>query len=72
MRPLILDMPNGRELIDELDLATALMMSIPVELLGSVQWQEAASRQYQAFKKWREYLHRMADGRVRVETLKVA
>lgn len=72
MRPLILDMPNGRELIDELDLATAMMMSLSVEHLGSAQWQEAASRQYQAFKKWREYLHQMADGRVRVEKLKVA
>lgn len=72
MRSLILDMPNGRELIDELDLATAQMMSISVDLLGSVRWQEASNRQQQAFKNWREYLHCMADGRVRVETLKVA
>lgn len=72
MRSLLLDMPNGRELIDELDLATALMMSIPVELIGGAQWQEAANRQHQAFRQWREYLHHMADGRVRVEKLKVA
>ncbi|MVV47551.1 hypothetical protein EJA72_04690 [Pseudomonas sp. PB120] len=72
MRSLTLDMPNGRELNDELDLATSLMMSIPVELIGSVQWREASSRQYQAFRKWREYLHHMADGRVKVERLKVA
>ncbi len=72
MRSLILDMPNGRELIDELDLSTAQMMSIPVELIGSAKWEEAAGRQYQAFKKWREYLHCMADGRARIETLKVA
>ncbi|VVM39821.1 hypothetical protein PS662_02903 [Pseudomonas fluorescens] len=72
MRSLILDMPNGRELIDELDLATSQMMSISVELIGGAQWQEVSNRQQQAFKKWREYLHRMADGRVFVETLKVA
>lgn len=72
MRSLILDMPNGRELVDELDLATEQMMSMPVELIGSPQWQEAAHRQQQAFRKWREYLHRMADGRVRVQNLKVA
>jgi hypothetical protein len=65
-------MPNGRELIDELDLATAGMMAIPVEHIGGAQWQEAANRQYQAFRKWREYLHLMADGRVIVETLQVA
>ena len=72
MRPLIHDMPNGRELVDELDLATSQMMSIPVDLIGSAQWLEASSRQYQAFRKWREYLHCMADGRGRIETLKIA
>ncbi|MHC8305503.1 hypothetical protein [Pseudomonas sp. PB3P13] len=72
MRSLILDMPNGRELVDELDFATEQMMSIPVELIGSAQWQDAACRQQQAFRKWREYLHRMADGRVCIEALKVA
>lgn len=72
MRSLILDMPNGRELIDELDFATGLMMSMPVELIGGPEWQEASIRQQQAFRKWREYLHHMADGRVCVENLKVA
>lgn len=72
MRTPIIEVPNGRELIDELDFATALMMSIPVGLIGGVKWQEASSRQHQAFRKWREYLHHMADGRVRVERLKVA
>jgi hypothetical protein len=65
-------MPNGRELIDELDLATALMMAIPVELVGGAEWQEVSSRQYRAFGKWREYLYCMADGRVCIETLKIA
>jgi hypothetical protein len=72
MRSLIHDMRNGRELIDELDLATAAMMSIPVELIGGAQWREAACRQHQAFKDWREYLHHMADGRMPVEALQVA
>lgn len=72
MRSLILEVPNGRELIDELDDATALMMSIPVDFIGGTRWQEASSRQQQAFIKWRDYLHHMADGRVRVEILKVA
>ncbi|VVM36226.1 hypothetical protein PS645_00037 [Pseudomonas fluorescens] len=72
MRSLVIDMPNGRELVDELDRATEQMMSIPVELIGSEAWQAAACRQHQAFRKWREYLHKMADGRARTETLKVA
>ncbi|VVP11984.1 MULTISPECIES: hypothetical protein [Pseudomonas] len=72
MRPLILDLPNGRELANELDFAIGEMMSIPVELIGGAQWLSACNRQQQAFKKWREYLQLMADGRVRVETLKVA
>jgi len=65
-------MPNGRELIDELDLATAQMMAMSVELIGTVEWQEASKRQQCAFRKWREYLHHMADGLVRVQTKKVA
>jgi hypothetical protein len=72
MRPLILDLPNGRELANELDLAIEQMMSIPVELLGGAQWLAASFKQQQAFHKWREYLQLMADGRVRAETLKVA
>ena len=72
MRPLILDLPNGRELANELDLAIEQMMSIPVELIGGCQWLAASTRQQQAFHKWREYLQLMADGRVSVETLKVA
>lgn len=72
MRPLILDLPNGRELAHELDLAIEQMMSIPVEHIGGPLWLAASNRQQQAFKKWREYLQLMADGRVRVETLKVA
>lgn len=65
MRSLINTMPNGRELIDELDLATEQMMAMSVELIGSPEWEQAAKRQYQAFRKWREYLHHMADGRGR-------
>lgn len=57
MRSLILDMPNGRELVEELDIATELMMSIPVELVGGEQWQAAFERQQLAFKEWRAYLH---------------
>jgi len=72
MRPLILDLPNGRELANELDLAIEQMMSIPVELIGGAQWLAASIKQQQAFQKWREYLQLMADGRVSVETLKVA
>lgn len=72
MRPLILDLPNGRELANELDLAIEQMMSIPVGLIGGAQWLAASTRQQQAFQKWREYLQLMADGRVLVETLKVA
>jgi hypothetical protein len=72
MRPLILDLPNGRELANELDLAIEQMMSIPVGLIGGAQWLAACTRQQQAFQKWREYLQLMADGRVRVDTLKVA
>ena len=45
MRSLILDMPNGRALVEELDLATELMMSIPIELVGGEQWQAAVSIQ---------------------------
>jgi hypothetical protein len=72
MRSLKIEMPNGRELIGELDLATEQMMAMPVELIGSAQWQQTATRQQTAFKKWREYLHLMADGRVRVKTKAVA
>ena len=72
MRPLILDLPNGRELANELDLAISQMMSIPVEHIGGALWLEASSRQQQAFQKWREYLQLMADGRVCGEALKVA
>lgn len=72
MRPLILDMPNGRELIDELDFATGQMMSLSVEHIGSSKWLEATARQQQAFTNWREYLHRMADWRIRVDAMKVA
>lgn len=57
MRSLILDMPNGRELVEELDLATELMMSIPIELVGGEEWLEAFARQQRAFKEWRSYLH---------------
>jgi hypothetical protein len=56
MRSLIFDMPNGRELVEELDIATELMMSIPVELVGGVQWQAVFDRQQLAFKAWRTYL----------------
>ncbi|PQZ89393.1 MULTISPECIES: hypothetical protein [Pseudomonas] len=56
MRSLILEMPNGRELVDELDVATELMMSIPIELVGGEAWQAAFARQQQAFKQWRSYL----------------
>jgi hypothetical protein len=72
MRPLILDLPNGRELANDLDLAIEQMMAIPVELVGGEDWLAASTRQQQAFQKWREYLQLMADGRVRVEPLKVA
>lgn len=72
MRPLILDLPNGRELANELDIAIEQMMSIPVEHIGGALWLSAAKRQQQAFQKWREYLQLMADGRVRVESQKVA
>ncbi|MCU1760040.1 hypothetical protein NTD84_09995 [Pseudomonas sp. 14P_8.1_Bac3] len=72
MRSLILDMPNGRELVNELDLATEQMMSIPVELIGCAEWLAASHRQQQAFQKWRAYLQLMADGRVPIEALKVA
>ncbi|MHC8315066.1 hypothetical protein [Pseudomonas sp. LB3P31] len=72
MRPLILDMPNGRELIDELDFATGQMMSLSVEHIGGAKWLEATRRQQQAFTNWREYLHRMADWRIRVDALNVA
>ena len=56
MRSLILDMPNGRALVEELDLATELMMSIPIELVGGEHWQAAFDRQQLAFKAWRSYL----------------
>jgi hypothetical protein len=72
MRPLILDLPNGRELANELDLAIGQMMAIPVELIGGTEWLAASTRQQQAFQKWREYLQLMADGRVSVELLRVA
>jgi hypothetical protein len=72
MRPLILDLPNGSDLANELDLAIAQMMSIPVEHLGGALWLAASLRQQQAFQNWREYLQLMADGRVQVEMLKVA
>ena len=61
MRPLSLDMPNGRELVNELDLATEQMMSLAADQIGSEQWQQACDRQYRAFRQWREYLHFMAD-----------
>ncbi|AWY43822.1 hypothetical protein DKY63_29480 [Pseudomonas putida] len=67
MRSSVPDMPNGRELIDELDLATSRMMAISADLIGTVAWREASERQQLAFKKWREYLHQMADGRVWAE-----
>ncbi|WP_028621335.1 hypothetical protein [Pseudomonas sp. Ant30-3] len=72
MRSLILDMPNGRELIDELDLATELMMSIPVDQVGGQQWQDAFDRQQRAFAEWRKYLLRLADGRLADLELQVA
>lgn len=72
MRSLISEMPNGRKLVDELDIATEQMMSIPVELIGGARWQEASNRQQQAFKKWQEYLQLMADGRRPTIALKVA
>lgn len=72
MRSLILDMPNGRELIDELDLATEHMMAIPIESVGSEHWQAAFNRQQQAFKQWREYLHCKAAGRPVIQPLKIA
>ena len=72
MRPLILDLPNGRELANELDFTVGQMMSIPVEHIGGAQWLAASTRQQQAFQKWREYLQLMADGRVHVDSLKVA
>ena len=72
MRPPILDLPNGRELANELDLAIGQMMAIPVELIGGTEWLAASTRQQQAFQKWREYLQLMADGRVSVESLRVA
>ena len=72
MRPPILDLPNGRELANELDLAIEQMMAIPIGLIGGAEWLAATTRQQQAFQKWREYLQHMADGRVRVEPLKDA
>lgn len=72
MRAPFSDTPNGRELIDELDAATAQMMAMSADLIGSAEWQLAAERQYCAFRKWREYLHRMADGRVLVDAEMVA
>jgi|Hof3ISUMetaT_16_FD_contig_81_173684_length_3811_multi_10_in_0_out_0_2 hypothetical protein len=72
MQPLILDLPNGRELANELDFAIEQMMSIPVGLIGSALWLAASRRQEQAFQKWRAYLQLMADGRVCVQSLKVA
>ena len=72
MRPLILDLPNGRELANELGFAIEQMMAISVELIGGAEWLAASAMQQQAFQKWREYLQLMADGRVRVEPLEVA
>ena len=48
MRSLILDMPNGRQLVEELDLATEQMMATPVEQIGGEQWQAAFARQQRA------------------------
>lgn len=72
MRPLILDMPNGRELIDELHFATGQMMSLSVEHIGGSKWLEATERQQQAFTNWREYLHRTADWSVRGDVSELA
>ena len=63
MRSLILDMPNGRQLVEELDLATEQMMAAPVEQIGGEVWQAAFARLQRAFWLWRDYLHCKADGR---------
>lgn len=63
MRSLILDMPNGRQLVEELDVATEQMMATPVEQIGGEEWQAAFARQKRAFRLWRDYLHCKADGR---------
>ncbi len=63
MRPQCPDSLNAHDLVKELDHATELMMSIPVEQVGSLHWKEAFVRQQSAFRTWREYLYLKADSK---------
>lgn len=72
MRPQMCDAPNARDLVNELDQATELMMSMPVELVGGSEWQDAFNRQQRAFRMWRDYLYRKADERPEMKLLNIA
>ncbi|TDV71931.1 hypothetical protein [Pseudomonas sp. LP_7_YM] len=62
MRPYKKDMVNAPDLLCELNHATAWMMALPIELLGSEEWNEAVVRQQKAFLKWRKYIYGQAYG----------
>jgi hypothetical protein len=60
MRPHKIDVTNARDLLCELNQATAWMMALPIELLGSEEWNDACMRQQKAFQRWRKYIYGQA------------
>ncbi|MDG6398847.1 hypothetical protein QCD79_02475, partial [Pseudomonas quasicaspiana] len=47
---------DSRDLLSQLNLATAEMMSLPISSIGSCEWRIAQSRQEQAFLRWHCYI----------------
>jgi hypothetical protein len=72
MRPEVFDAPNALDLIKELDNATEQMMAISVDLIGTLEWQEAFDRQQRAFRSWRDYLYNKADEKPPARLLHIA
>lgn len=62
MLPAKKNVVNAPDLLCELNQATAWMMALPIELLGSEEWREAVTRQQEAFSRWRKYIYSEAYG----------
>ena len=58
MQPVEIHTQDSQKLLAELNRATAAMMLIGLDQVGSAGWHEAHLRQQQAFAVWLRYLRR--------------
>lgn len=72
MQPFEMPTQDSQKLLCELNQATAAMMLIGLDQVGSPGWHEAHLRQQQAFAVWLRYLRRDPASRIKPNGLAAA